>query len=210
MRDPLLWSACNPAMGNHHLFDLINAAAAPPAWQLGLALLLAKWLIAGVPIGMLIAWGTAGSASRRELLDLLLAVALALAVGQAVHRLWPQARPFALHQGLQLLAHRNDPGLPSDHVTVFWALACAALATRRYAAWGFALFATGLAVGWSRVFLGVQFPYDVLAALPVAVAGTLASRALRRTTMPLAESIVRAAAKLEHVLRAALTTTRNP
>ena len=194
-------------MGNHHLFELINAAVMPPAWQLGLALVLAEWLIALVPAGMLIAWVRAGNESRRELLNMLLAVVLALALGQVVGHVWPQPRPLALHMGLQLLAHSNDPGLPSDHVTVFWALACSALTTRRYAAWGFALFAAGLAVGWSRVFLGVHFPYDVLAAMPVALAGAWVACALRTATMPLAGSILQAYAKLERVLRASLTKT---
>lgn len=42
----------------------------------------------------------------------------------------------------------------------------------------------GIAVRWSRVLLGVHFPFDVLAALPVAATGALGARALRHAAMP--------------------------
>ena len=38
-------------MNNLHLFELINAAPHPEAWQLNLALALAQWLIFLVPVG---------------------------------------------------------------------------------------------------------------------------------------------------------------
>jgi undecaprenyl-diphosphatase len=77
-----------------------------------------------------------------------------------------------------------DPGLPSDHVTVFSALGFAALWTQGPRRWGLALLAAGLVVGWSRVFLGVHFPWDVLAALPVGLAGAAVARALRGRLLP--------------------------
>ena len=93
---------------------------------------------------------------------------------------WPEPRPFQLHLGTQYLAHADDSGLPSGRVTVFWSLALSALLTRRFVPWRFPLLALGLAVGWSRVYLGVHLAYDTLAALPVARAGALAGHRLRR------------------------------
>jgi undecaprenyl-diphosphatase len=113
-----------------------------------------------------------------------------------------------MHLGTQLLEHANDPGLPSDHVTVFWSLAWSALATRRVAVWGFPLFAVGLAVGWSRVFLGVHFPYDILAALPVALVGALTARALRAATMPLVGRILYSYGRFDQAVRARLSAAR--
>lgn len=195
-------------MDNRHLFELINAAPGPQAWQWVLALGLAQWLIYVLPIGLAWAWVKGDAMARRELLEMLLATLIALGVGQVVVHLWPQPRPFALHLGTQLLQHVDDPGLPSDHVTVFWSLACAALATRRFAVWGFPLLAAGLAVGWSRVFLGVHFPYDILAALPVALLGALLARALRAATMPAVAGILAAYERLAQGVRSRLAAAR--
>ena len=125
-----------------------------------------------------------------------------------VVHLWPQPRPLALHLGTQLLVHANGPGPPSDHVTVFWALAPSALATRRYAVWGFPLFAAGLAVGWGCVFLGVHFSCDAVAAMPVALTGALAVRAWRTVTMPSVARLLHACERLDLAVRANLSVAR--
>ena len=165
-------------MSNLQLFQMINASPGVDPVRLALAGVLAVWLIYLVPVVLAVGWVRGDRGGRRDLLQIGLAVALALGLAQIVAQLWPQARPFALHLGTQYLAHSADPGLPSDHVTVLWTLALASLRTRRFALWGFPLLALGLLVGWSRVYLGVHFPLDVLAALPVAWAGTAAAGVL--------------------------------
>jgi undecaprenyl-diphosphatase len=171
-------------MSNLHFFELINAAPGMSHHRLLMATLLASWLIALVPIAWVLAWVRGDEAARLDLLQIMLSVALALVLAQGVALVWPQPRPLALHLGTQYLDHGSDPGLPSDHVTVFWSLALSALRSRRFALWGFPLLAVGLLVGWSRIYLGVQFPLDIAAALPVAWAGTMAAGALRKPLMP--------------------------
>lgn len=171
-------------MDNLHLFALINAGPGLGSLRLGAAIGLAQWLIYGLPLAMAIAWVRGDRIARRDLLQMLLATLIALGVGQIVAHLWPLPRPVALHLGSQYLEHSNDPGMPSDHVTVFWSLGLAAFGTRRFGVWGRPLLAMGLVVGWSRVFLGVHFPFDVLAALPVASMGAIGSHVLQRPTMP--------------------------
>lgn len=171
-------------MGNILLFNRINASPATPHWEVAAALLIAQWLIWLVPPGLIVAWVRAHRADRTQLMEMLVAVLLALGIGQLIGLLWPEPRPFVLHLGWQFLAHAPDPGMPSDHVLVFWSLAASALAARRHRAWALVLFALGLLVGWSRVFLGVHFPFDVLGALPVAAMAAAMAHSLRLLLAP--------------------------
>lgn len=167
-------------MTNRHLFELLNAAPGLDGLHIGFARFLAEWVIYLIPLSMTVSWLRGASPTRRELLRILAAVMVSLAAAQVVAHLWPQPRPFALHLGTQYLTHSLDPGMPSDHVTVIWTIALWALTSERFGLWGFPLLALGLVVGWGRVYLGVHFPFDILAAFPVALCGVVIVRTLRR------------------------------
>ena len=170
-------------MDNLHLFEMINASPALSSARLALATAIAQWSpwLAGAALAAI---GLRGDArSRAELAQMLGAAALALALALLVDRLWPQPRPHMLLLGHQHMTQAGGLGFPSGRVTAVWALALSALGTTRFAVACFPLLALGLLVGLSRVYLGANFPYDVLAALPVAAAGALGERALRAAAL---------------------------
>ena len=195
-------------MNNLHLFELINATPGLSLVQQGCAIALAEWVIYLAPLSMAIAWVRGDHVARRDLLQMLLAVLIALALAQVVCHLWPQPRPFTQHLGTQYLEHDNYPGLPSDHVTFLWSLALAAFTARRFAVWGFPLLAMGLVVGWSRVYLGVHFPFDILAAFPVACAGAFAAKGLRRPMRPVIDKTLDLYDRLANLLCGMLGAAR--
>jgi undecaprenyl-diphosphatase len=166
-------------LSNTHLFELFNAGPQPAPLTLAFAHFAAQWLIFALPVGGAVLWLRGNRRTRLDLLHVALSVLIALGVAQLVGLAWPSPRPFAVHMGYQYLAHVDDPGLPSDHVTLIWAVALAALASARGSWLVFPLLTIGLLVGWSRVYLGVHFPFDVAAALPVAALGATAAWALR-------------------------------
>jgi undecaprenyl-diphosphatase len=67
------------------------------------------------------------------------------------------------------IPHAADASLPSDHLTVFSAVGLCLLLDGETLL-GVTLFAIGLCVAWARIFLGVHFPLDMLAAVGVAAA----------------------------------------
>jgi undecaprenyl-diphosphatase len=106
---------------------------------------------------------------RRERLALVLALGAAVAASdllgaQVLRPLFGRMRPcFALPPGtFRWLAATSDVGsLPSLHASNFFALAVVARAARR--ALGTAALLLALAVSWSRVYVGVHWPSDVVA-----------------------------------------------
>lgn len=186
---------------DHLLFQRLNAAPGTPHWQIAAAIVVAQWLILSIPATMIWSWVRGDDEDRRGLLEILLAALLALGVAQIVTHVWPQPRPFMIHLGHQFLPHVPDPGLPSDHVTVFWSVAFAALFSRRFSTWSVPLFAFGLAVGCSRVFLGIHFPSDIAAALPVALLGAIVARWVRAPMSPAYAALVRLWSRLESRIR---------
>ena len=160
---------------NQPLFLLLNAPAHPATWLVQAVAALADSPVAVAPLILagLWAWGVPG---RR---GALLAVAGAILAGQGVNQvlglLWFEPRPFMVPVGRTLLAHAADNGFPSDHATLVWTLGAGLVLTGAAPRWGAAVCLYGVAVAWSRLWLGVHFPDDIAAsALVGAASGSLA------------------------------------
>ncbi|MBA2815014.1 undecaprenyl-diphosphate phosphatase [Candidatus Pantoea persica] len=165
---------------NHSLFLLINATPASPTWLLALALatFIAKALIAIVPL-LIVAlwlWGPRDRVASQRVLVLKTGMALiyALAISWCIGQLLPHPRPFAIGLGYQFLHHAPDDSYPSYHGTTIFTFALAFLFWHRR--WsGVILLAVGCAIAWSRAYLGVHWPMDMLGGFLVGLLGCLAS-----------------------------------
>lgn len=105
-----------------------------------------------------------------------------LAVNVVLKHLVSRPRPWLVVEGLETLLRSNDPNsFPSGHTSAAFAFA-AALCRGLDVRWAKVLAAAGaVLMGWSRVYVAVHFPSDVLAGAAIGVlCGLLAAWLYRR------------------------------
>lgn len=156
---------------NQTFFLWLNAPEHPNALLVTLATFFAEWLIWAVPILIGISWLRGNENTRKTLLIATASGLLGLLTNQIIGLAWSHPRPFMIGLGHTLIPHVADSSFPSDHLTLWWSVAFSFLLQRRLLRAGVALALFGIPIAWSRIYLGVHFPLDMLGAIAVASLG---------------------------------------
>lgn len=161
------WS--NVEIWNRAAFLAINARANVAPWTITVARILANDVIYAVPLLLVTIWLGGDYCLRRAALRACVVAAMALGTGQLIGLAWPHPRPFMIGLGHAWIAHAADASFPSDHVTVFSAVALSMLLDGETVV-GLTLLGAGASVAWARIYLGVHFPLDMVGAVALATA----------------------------------------
>lgn len=162
---------------NQSLFLLINASTHPNPLTLNVAMFFAEILIYLIPVSLLAGWLRGSDDTRKLMLEAVMASIIGLSASMLIGVLWQHPRPFAIGLGTNFLAHGPDSSFPSDHLTLQWSVAFSFLLHKRLRATGVAYALLGLPMAWSRMYLGVHYPFDMAgAAMVSAVSAILCHR----------------------------------
>ncbi|MDP7673551.1 MAG: phosphatase PAP2 family protein [Dehalococcoidia bacterium] len=121
------------------------------------------------------------------------ALSISNAVVWLINSFWDRPRPFLDHPDeLNLLFYSpTDPSFPANPVAIGFAVAMAAwTVNRKFGLW---LFAAASLYGFSRVYVGVFYPTDIVAGALVGIAVYGFTSYLRRVLEPLVTMVVRLA-----------------
>lgn len=128
-------------------------------------------------------WFLGGREGHRQALFMTLAVIISLGLGMVCGTLWFHPRPFMIPLGHTWISHPADNSFPSDHGTVMFSAAFALLSLRLRAL-GLLMLLAALPVAWSRIYLGVHFPLDMVGAALVAVGGVIVAKRVWQAVGP--------------------------
>jgi undecaprenyl-diphosphatase len=166
-------AAIAPADWNRHAFLDINDFARDTSWLHGVMEWFANDGVVLLALALVLAWWL----GRRDRSPHKVATAVwgaigalvALAIAQPIAGAVDERRPFvAIPKSLLLIDHAANAGFPSDHATAAGAVACAVLLV----SWqlGAVTAFVAVVIAFSRVYVGVHYPQDVLAGLALGAA----------------------------------------
>lgn len=157
-----------------HLFLLLNAGATPSAPVEWLAIVAAKFVIVTIPLYLAALWIDGRRRNRLTAIALVLAFAIALVLSTLIGMVVVRPRPFVIGLGHALVQHRPNSSFPSNHGLAFavWA-AVLFMLRRRAMAW--LAVALGVLVAWSRIYVGIHYPLDMIGAAMIAIPVAMAS-----------------------------------
>lgn len=166
------------------LFRLVNAGPGVPPWSLGFAEFCSDLL----PALLTLSIGVCALFSRRwryALFTVLLSVLAAWLIVNTIRTLVPVPRPAFYGLGIQWVPQGVRPGFPSMHAAGTFAAAFALWCLPSRVPMLAALVIATL-VAWSRLYLGLHFPSDIVVA--AMLGGLVAIVVERGVSRPLSQA----------------------
>ncbi|MFK8987117.1 undecaprenyl-diphosphatase [Acinetobacter seifertii] len=153
---------------NVNLFGCINSFSGKYPILDQMVIFLSHDLNTGFILFLMILGFLKGREYRVIFAKTLLMVLLALLVCNIIEHFYYHPRPFVLHLGHQLVNHVRTTSFPSHHTLTIAVIAFSYLIAG-YRKIGILGILCSLLVGWSRIYIGVHYPLDVLGSLGIAL-----------------------------------------
>ena len=154
---------------NLSLFSWINASPEATNTSIHFAIFIANDLLYCIILLFAWFWLRGNYDTKKQILKAFIFTSIAILISQCISHVYYHPRPFVMEVGRTLIYHAPNGSFPSDHMLIFSSIAFSYLfsAQRKL---GIFLLVMAWLVAWSRVYLGVHFPLDMLGAFLLAFA----------------------------------------
>ncbi len=151
------------------LLHWFAAGDEPDAWALLFGILFAQW--GGALCAAAIFWaGWRRPSERAYLAAALLACGLVALLSHAIAAHLNYPRPFVMGAVPAYIAHSASASMPSTHASVMFFLAFTFLLRSGLRGTGVFIVVVAALTGWARIYVGVHFPFDIVAGCGLAAA----------------------------------------
>ena len=154
---------------NLSLFSCINASPEASNTSIHFAIFIANDLLYCMILLFAWFWLRGNYDTKKQILKAFIFTSIAILISQCISHVYYHPRPFVMEVGRTLIYHAPNGSFPSDHMLIFSSIAFSYLFSAQRKLGIFLLIMAWL-VAWSRVYLGVHFPLDMLGAFLLAFA----------------------------------------
>ena len=154
---------------NLSLFSWINASPEASNTSIHFAFFIANDLLYCMILLFAWFWLRGNYDTKKQILKAFIFTSIAILISQCISHVYYHPRPFVMEVGRTLIYHAPNGSFPSDHMLIFSSIAFSYLFSAQRKLGIFLLIMAWL-VAWSRVYLGVHFPLDMLGAFLLAFA----------------------------------------
>ena len=154
---------------NLSLFSWINASPEASNTSIHFAIFIANDLLYCMILLFAWFWLRGNYDTKKQILKAFIFTSIAILISQCISHVYYHPRPFVMEVGRTLIYHAPNGSFPSDHMLIFSSIAFSYLFSAQRKLGVFLLIVAWL-VAWSRVYLGVHFPLDMLGAFLLAFA----------------------------------------
>lgn len=158
---------------NLYLFHILNVPDQASIWMINYASLIAHDLVYLFLLIFAIAWFRGSYEVKTGIIKAFIFTAITLLMSEVLSAVLNTPRPFVMDVGRTLIEHAPTGSFPSNHMSVFSGIAFAYYFSPQRDL-GRILIWTAWLVAWSRVYVGVHFPIDMLGAFLMAITVNLA------------------------------------
>ncbi|EOR06872.1 phosphatase PAP2 family protein [Acinetobacter tandoii] len=154
---------------NLTLFSFINASSDASDLKINFAIFIANDLLYCMIALFAWFWLRGDYQIKKQILKAFIFTSIALFISQCISHIYYHPRPFVMDVGRTLIYHSPNGSFPSDHMLIFSSIAFSYFFST-YRKLGIFLIMLAWLVAWSRIYVGVHFPLDMLGAFVLAFA----------------------------------------